>query len=90
MWNDNGSTNQAILIDPFNISNLYLNYTIKNESKFSQTKIRLTINNLFDKHSIVAVKPASAASNLRLRATRSPCSRPVAYRSHDVRFRAEE
>jgi iron complex outermembrane receptor protein len=64
MWNDNGSTNQAVLIDPFNITNLYLNYTVKSESRFSQTKIRLTINNLFDKHSIVAVKPASTASNL--------------------------
>ena len=64
MWNDNGSANQAVRIDPFNISNLYLNYTIKNESRFSQTKIRLTINNLFDKHSIVAVKPAATTSNL--------------------------
>jgi iron complex outermembrane receptor protein len=64
MWNDNGSTNQAVRIDPFDITNLYLNYTIKSESRFSQTKIRLTINNVFDKHSIVSVKPASTASNL--------------------------
>jgi iron complex outermembrane recepter protein len=65
MWNDNGTINQAVRIDPFEITNLYLNYTIKNHgSEFSQTKVRLTINNLFDKHSIVAVKPASTASNL--------------------------
>jgi len=65
MWNDNGSINQAVRIDPFEITNLYLNYTIKNHgSEFSQTKVRLTINNLFDKHNIVAVKPASTASNL--------------------------
>jgi len=64
MWNDNGNINQAVRIDPFDITNLYLNYTIKNESRFSQTKIRLTINNVFDKHNIVAVKPASTASNL--------------------------
>ncbi len=64
LWNDNGSTNQAVRIDPFEITNLYLNYTIKNESRFSQTKIRLTVNNLFDKHNIVAVKPAATTSNL--------------------------
>jgi len=65
MWNDNGSINQAVRIDPFEITNLYLNYTIKNHgSEFSQTKVRLTINNLFDKHNIVAVKPVSTASNL--------------------------
>jgi iron complex outermembrane recepter protein len=63
MWNDNGSINQAVKIDPFNITNLYLNYTIKGQSEFNQTKIRLTINNLFDQHNIVAVKPASTASN---------------------------
>jgi len=64
MWNDNGNVNEAVAIDPFNISNLYLNYTIKNQSEFSQTKIRLTINNLFDQHSIVGVKPAATTSNL--------------------------
>jgi iron complex outermembrane receptor protein len=64
MWNDNGSVNQAVAIDPFNITNLYLNYTIRGMSEFAQTKIRLTINNVFDKHNIVAVKPASTASNL--------------------------
>jgi len=64
MWNDNGSVNQAVAIDPFNITNLYLNYTIRGMSEFAQTKIRLTINNVFDKHNIVSVKPASTASNL--------------------------
>ena len=33
--------------DPFNITNLYLNYTIKSLSEFSQTKIPLIANNLF-------------------------------------------
>ena len=55
MYNDNGAINQAIAIDPFNITNLFLNYTIKNDSEFSQTKIRLSINNLFDQHNIVSV-----------------------------------
>jgi iron complex outermembrane receptor protein len=63
MWNDNGSVNQAVRIDPFEISNLYLNYTIRGESRFSETKLRLTFNNLFDKHNIVAVTPASTKTN---------------------------
>jgi len=64
MYNDNGSINQAVAIDPFNITNLYFNYTLKSLSEFSQTRIKLTINNLFDKHSIVGVKPAATTSNL--------------------------
>jgi len=64
MWNDNGSNNQAVSIDPFEISNLYLNYTIKSlSSEFSQTKLKLTINNLFDHHNILAVVPALKTSN---------------------------
>jgi iron complex outermembrane receptor protein len=64
MWNDNGAINQAIRIDPFEISNLYLNYTIKGEdSRFAETKLRFTVNNVFDQHSIVAVTAASTKSN---------------------------
>ena len=59
MWQDNGSTNQAVRIDPFEITNLYLNYTIKGESRFAQTKLRLTFSNLFDQHSITSVTPAT-------------------------------
>ncbi|HYR42080.1 MAG TPA: TonB-dependent receptor, partial [Terriglobia bacterium] len=55
MFNDNGAIHQAIAINPFEMTNLFLNYTIKNVSEFSQTKIRLSINNLFDQHNIVAV-----------------------------------
>jgi iron complex outermembrane recepter protein len=63
-WIDNGSINQAVGIDPFNITNLYLNYTFKNQSELSQTKLRLSVNNVFDQHNIVAVKPAATTSNL--------------------------
>jgi hypothetical protein len=64
-FNDNGSINQAIPIDPFEITNLYFNYTIKNRSEFSQTKIKLSVNNLTNNESIVGVpRPASTKSNL--------------------------
>jgi iron complex outermembrane receptor protein len=63
MYNDNGTINQAVPIDPFNVSNVYLNYTIRGDSYLRGTKIRFGINNLLNKHSIVGVAPASTASN---------------------------
>jgi iron complex outermembrane receptor protein len=63
MWQDNGAKNQSVRIDPWEISNLYLNYTIKGENRFAETKFRLTVNNLFDQHSIVGVTPASTATS---------------------------
>ncbi len=64
LYNDNGSLNQAIAIDPFNITNLYFNYTIKESSRLRGTKFRFAVNNLLDKHSIIGVVPASTKSNL--------------------------
>ena len=58
-----GFTHQAIPIDPLNITNLFLNYTIKKASMLRGTKFRVGINNLFDRHNIVGVSPASPNSN---------------------------
>jgi iron complex outermembrane receptor protein len=63
MWNDSGSFNQAVPIDPFNVTNMYFNYTVRNGSRFDQTKIRLSFNNLFDQHNVTGVSPATAAQN---------------------------
>jgi len=64
MYNDNGSTNQAIAIDPFNVSNVFLNYTVRGDSYLRGTKIRLGVNNLLDRHSIVGVNAASTATSV--------------------------
>ncbi len=64
MYNDNGTANQAVSIDPFNLTNVFVNYTVKNSSYLRGTKIRLSVNNLLDKHSIVGVNPASTASSV--------------------------
>jgi iron complex outermembrane receptor protein len=64
MYNDNGSTNQAVAIDPFNTTNLYLNYTLRNRSRFDQTKIRLSVDNLFNTLNIVGVTPASTTTSV--------------------------
>jgi iron complex outermembrane receptor protein len=63
MYSDNGSINQAVPIDPFNVTNLFINYTIKGDSYLRGTKIRFAINNLFDQHNIVGVAPFSTKSN---------------------------
>ena len=60
MWNDlalaSGATaNQIIPIDPFSVTNIYFNYMLANHSHFSDTKLRLSVNNLFDNHNIVGV-----------------------------------
>ena len=60
--------NQAVAIDPFNITNLFLNYTVKQASFLRGTKFRVGINNLFDQHNIVGVSPASKTV---------PCPRPA-------------
>jgi iron complex outermembrane recepter protein len=63
MYNDNGSVNQAVPIDPFYMTNAFVNYTVKGASVLRGTKFRLSVNNLLDKHSIVGVTPALAGAN---------------------------
>ncbi len=64
LYNDNGSTHQAVAIDPFNITNLFINYTIGGTSAFGRSKLRLSINNLFDDHKILGVNPASSKTSV--------------------------
>ncbi len=74
-YNDNGSLNykingisipypvdEAITINPFDLVNLFFNYTMKGSSHFRGTKIQLAINNLANSHNIVGVTPATAAT----------------------------
>jgi iron complex outermembrane receptor protein len=64
MYNDNGNVHQAVAIDPFNITNVFINYTLRGSSRLSQTRVRLAINNLTDSHAITGITPASSKSNL--------------------------
>jgi iron complex outermembrane receptor protein len=73
MFNDNGSlsyvingipisypANQAVKIDPFDIVNVFVNYTIKNQSWLRGSKIGLAVDNLANNHALVGVTPAVA------------------------------
>jgi iron complex outermembrane receptor protein len=52
MYEDNGQYHNQAAIDPFSVTNMFLNYTIRNGSHFDQTKFRLSLNNLLNQHSI--------------------------------------
>jgi iron complex outermembrane receptor protein len=53
MYIDNsaGYHNQAA-IAPFDLANLFLNYTIRSGGRFDQTKLRLSFNNIFNSSNI--------------------------------------
>jgi iron complex outermembrane recepter protein len=66
-WNDNTDASgnllhQAIPISSFSVSNLFLNYTIKSESMFSGSKLRLSINNIFSDENVEAVTAANTGT----------------------------
>jgi iron complex outermembrane receptor protein len=70
LYNDNASlmylingiqipypVDQAIKIDPFNLVNVFVNYTVKRGSWLRGSKIGLAVTNLADSHNIVGVTP---------------------------------
>jgi iron complex outermembrane receptor protein len=50
---------QAIAIDPFDLTNFNFNYTFKGESLFRGSKIGLSVNNLFNNQNIVGISAAT-------------------------------
>jgi Carboxypeptidase regulatory-like domain/TonB dependent receptor len=69
MYNDNGSIHEAVPIDPFDLTNRFVNYTVGGRSRLSSTRIRFAVNNLTDSHAITAITPASTKRICRRRAT---------------------
>lgn len=59
-WEDNGAYHNQVRDDPYNVSNAFINYTIRGGSHFDQTKIRLSVNNLMGSHNITSVSPGGA------------------------------
>ena len=52
MYQDKSGYHNQATIDPFSLTNVFLNYTIRTGGRFDQTKLRLTFNNIFDQHNI--------------------------------------
>ena len=71
-WQDNGSLNylingasipypvdQAFQVQPWDLVNVFLNYTIKNTSHLRGTKIQFAVNNLANSHALVGLTPGA-------------------------------
>ena len=66
MWQDakglTGTVNQVIPIDPFNVTNFFINYTVRNGSWLDQSKVKLSFNNLFNSDNTVGIAQAAKAN----------------------------
>ncbi len=56
------TANQVIPIDPFTLSNLFLNYNVHQFPHFGESKLRLSFNNLFDARGITGLTAATAGT----------------------------
>lgn len=61
-WDDDGPYHQAVPYDPFSMTNLFFNYTLRGGSFFDQSKIKFSVNNLADSHDIVNIGAANGVS----------------------------
>jgi len=59
---DNGAYHNQATINPFSLTNTYINYTVRSGSHFDQTKVRLSVNNLFNLHTITGDTITGAAA----------------------------
>jgi hypothetical protein len=51
---------QAYTINPFNVVNVFANYTVKSASFLRGSKIELAVNNLANSHNLVGITPGIA------------------------------
>ncbi len=61
-WDDDGAYHENVSLDPFWVNNLFFNYTVRNGSRFTNSKIKLSVNNVFDNHDITDISPAEDVS----------------------------
>jgi len=59
---DNGAVHESTQLSPFWMNNFFFNYTIRRGSLFDQSKIKFSVNNLFDNHDIVGLSPGKSAT----------------------------
>jgi iron complex outermembrane receptor protein len=56
------TASQVIPIAPFTLSNLFLNYNIRHFAHFEESKLRLSVNNLFNAQGITGLTAATAGT----------------------------
>jgi iron complex outermembrane receptor protein len=52
---DNGQYHNQFTVDPFSVTNLFFNYTVRSNNRFDQTKLRLSFNNLFNNSNLTGI-----------------------------------
>ena len=60
---DGGAYHNQANINPFNATNAFVNYTVRNHSIFDQTKIRLGADNLLNQHNMTALTLAGSSTS---------------------------
>jgi iron complex outermembrane receptor protein len=65
VYNDGATPgDNAYVIDPVVLTNMFINYTIKNPGSFAkQAKFQLAINNLFDSHAVTGISGSASSAN---------------------------
>ncbi len=58
-WNAQGKFQQVTPIDPFQVTNLFFNYSVRGGKLLDGSKLRLSFNNLFDTRSVTSVSAAN-------------------------------
>jgi len=61
-YQDVSGYHNEVVINPFDITNTYINYTLRSGSRFDQTKIRLSVNNLFNLHDATGITSAGSVA----------------------------
>jgi iron complex outermembrane receptor protein len=61
LYEDNGAYHNQATINPFTLTNAFINYTVHTGGRFDQTKVRLSFNNLFNEHSVTGDKITGTA-----------------------------
>ena len=76
-WNDDGAYHQVVPLDPFWMSNFFFNYTLRKGSRFDQSKIKLSVNNVFDNHDVVTIGPGQFGLEFAGSLYAQPCGHPA-------------
>lgn len=76
MYQDNGQYHNQATIDPFTVTNAFFNYTVRKGGRFDQTKIRLSVNNLFNQHNVTGDNITGTAATTTISANGTTYTNP--------------
>jgi len=87
---DNGAYHNQATIAPFNLANMFFNYTIRSGGRFDQTKLRLSFNNLFNSSAITGGHHRRRGDSRKPQRQRHHLHRPVQHQRSDPHQRRRQ